>query len=93
MSGNGAFNGIGDRELHYGNEHIMYDLFPKAFNRTSPKSQILPAGSAAEFLLTSVAITDSSSGLPSHRILSRNNNCHQTQAAQLHCIRGPLHQF
>lgn len=61
MSGNGAFNGIGDRELHYGNEHIMYDLFPKAFSRTSPKSQIPPIGSAAEFLLTSMATTDSSS--------------------------------
>lgn len=47
MAGNGAFNGISDRELHSGNEDIMYDLFPKAFNRTTPKSQILPIGSKA----------------------------------------------
>jgi len=42
----------------------------------SPKSQILPIGSEAQFLLTSKAITDSSSGHPCHRIASRNNIYH-----------------
>lgn len=79
MAANGAFNGIGDRELHWGNEHIMYDLFPKAFNGMSPKSQILPTGSETQFLLTRKAVTHSSSGHPLLRILDRNGVCHQTQ--------------
>ena len=54
----------------------MYDLFPKAFNRTSPKSQILPIGSEAQFPLTSKAIPDSSSGHPSHRILNSSSIYH-----------------
>lgn len=54
----------------------MYDLFPKAFNRTTPKSQILPIGSKAQFPLTSKAVTGSSSEHPSHRILNRSNIYH-----------------
>lgn len=57
----------------------MYDLFPKAFNRMSPKSQILPTGSETQFLLTRKALTDSSSGHPLLRILDRNNIYHRAQ--------------